>query len=592
VPRPDVVEFVDGRFERPNTRRSEIVLRWCRARDGQLYLREHLDYDDSVFDERLCGYLPLTKLPEPPEIRDLDDFRRALEERFDAHPLANQLPSTLDLVLPALDRCDALDVVRVSARYSCVVGVARGFGKALGSLAGGPFRGDHEPVELRRLARACLVMTLGVLDCHGSYGPWEHWAKELFDELPRYPSGKHASHDGGQHDEVCLEYDRLLVEYLRAIAELVGRALELPAEKLDARSEHITLPTAVRTSDEALRNLEEKFRGTDWFWQAGVLSALPELHGQPLAALAPSLSRLFSGESPVPLPEGAHFTSEGLAEGSIVKHLLVAVVASDLDLADDIRAAAEQRAADEAERAEERRRFEAEQAADPTRNLPVWLRVVPVGYWLALGALVLAAVVMCSVGTSRRASPGCSETPVSMRDHAKRIFAGVEARYGAPVAERSGRIRVYDGASDGGRVLPRFELAVDDVDSNPCDWSMRVAARVRDAGPAAAGLVAALDTPEVRRSFERQGFFEGRDDGSIWLVKLERLRTTPAESPSWLDDDLDLADQWARDWMAQVEAHSSADAALPTTMQFRPGHDPKSVLERSQRFLDEAGAKN
>ncbi|MFO0565260.1 MAG: hypothetical protein U0263_06335 [Polyangiaceae bacterium] len=588
--RPEIAEFVPGTFDRPNTRKTELCLRWCRGRDGVFYLREHLDYDDSPFDERSCGYLPLGELPELPAVSNPEELRRALAARFDVHPLANQLPSTVGVISRALLHVPPLDVVRISARYLCVAGVARGFGKALAGLSGGAFRGEGEPVELRRLARACLVMMLGVLDCHGSYGPWEHWASELRDELPRYPEGKHAGHDGGQHDEVCLKYDELLSDYLAEVAELVPDVLELAPEKLDARSRHIALPKDVWSPEEALAHVHTALQKDLWLWQGELITALRELHGQPLRAIAPTLSALFSGESPVPLPEGSRVDAEGLAEGTVVKGLLATVIASDLDLADEIRAAAEKQAREEAERAELHRRRLEERRDEPPRPFLPRLPPLTVAQWLALAALVVAVVVMCSRAPSHRVS-ACGETAESMRARAERVLASVDVARGPPTLGPAG-VRSYAGAERGEQQLPRFELRLDDFDRNPCAWALRVSAHLADRGDGAGQLVALLDEPEVRRAFERRGYFEAREDGSVWLVTLESLRTASVDSSRWLDDHLELSSIWANDWLLRVEEHSKHDAGLPPTMQFRKGHEPERVLERTREFLREAGVSD
>lgn len=379
VHRPKLTRLVPGELTRYNTRKSEIVLRWGTEDDGRtLWLREHLDYEDGAFEERLCGYLPLVELPDPPDVKGLGDLERALRTRFDAHPLANQLPGVVELVERVLPDSDPLEAARACARNACTAGVARAFAFALGGGSGGPFRSGIEPVELRRLARACLVMQLTDLSCHLGSSPSEYWARELLDELPVYPAGKHALHDGGNHDEVCLEYDRLLVAYLREARSAVDRALALPPEKLDARSQQLSLPSAVFTSEEAIAQVTGAIADSSLYLKLET----EELHGQPLSEIAPLLAKLLSGCPPVP-PREASLVDD-LATGYEILRLLDAVAWSDLDLAAEIRAAAEKRAKDEAESAARLEAIRLEHRAGSAKG----------GRALPLVVLALALVVL------------------------------------------------------------------------------------------------------------------------------------------------------------------------------------------------------
>lgn len=392
--RVTLTERVPGSFSRPNTRKTEICLLWgLGAGERTLYLREHLDYDDSPFDERLCGYLPLVELPELAAPTTLEELREALEERFDAHPLANQLPECTAIVEHALSHCDPLDVVRVSARFLCPAGVARGFAAALAGSGQGPFRSAIEPIEIKRLARACMVLQLGLLDLHGSYGPWAYWAEELLEKLPAYPEGKHASHDGGQHDAVCLEYDRLLSVYLREAALAIERALALEPEKLDARSKHLSLPTDVWTAEQAVAKVHQAFFSERFFWESDLADSLEELVGQPFTVVRPVVSGMLAGKIPVSLPEGSRVKPEVLSAGRIILYLLRALWAADLDLRDEIASERDKKAQQEAERAAREAELREKYPAEPSSPRPPRLRDGSALVAIAIGLLLLGAAL-------------------------------------------------------------------------------------------------------------------------------------------------------------------------------------------------------
>lgn len=182
---PRLTRFVPGSFSVPNTRRSELYLEWGAEDDERrLWLREHLDHD-APSGPPSYGYIELVELPEHPHVRSLVDLEAALAARFEAHPLANQLPGATALVESALaGSTSPLEAAPIAARYLCPAGVARGLGAALGRLEGSAFRqpGDVGGAELRAFAPICEVLQLGVLECAAGSGDV---VRALLGDVPR-----------------------------------------------------------------------------------------------------------------------------------------------------------------------------------------------------------------------------------------------------------------------------------------------------------------------------------------------------------------------------------------------------------------------
>lgn len=219
--------------------------------------------------------------------------------------------------------------------------------------------------------------------------------------------------------------------------------------------------------------------------------------------------------------------------------------------------------------------------------------------WLGLAGLValIVGIEWCETAAITKvahdAVTGCSENQASMTARADAIFAKAEERYGPPTKRlRNGDEVWYERVSGADKSFGRFELSLNDHSDDPCYWEMSVAAYVTDAGAEAQALALHLDSYEVRRIYERVGRFVARQDGSIWLVKSEPLRTTHAASFFWLEDHLDLADHWGRVWMPEVRENRGKDAGARRESQWRPGRDPKSVLDGVEAFLRDAGVRD
>ena len=228
----------------------------------------------------------------------------------------------------------------------------------------------------------------------------------------------------------------------------------------------------------------------------------------------------------------------------------------------------------------------------------LWVKLVTKGRWGWLGIAGLVVVVgvieYCGTqvvtGVVHDAVTGCSESESSMTERANAVFSAIPERYGPPTrTERNGDKLVYESTRLADRTLGRFEVELEDS-GDPCYWKIRIRAHVTDEEDEPRKLLATLDDFDVRRSYERRGFFFARDDGSIWLTTHESLRTTHASSFYWLDDYLDLADYWSRVWMPEVRAIAKG-GAKPKQIFWRPGKDPESVIEGVEEFLRDAGVR-
>lgn len=380
--RPTIAHWVPGELTRPNSHQSELCLDWGVEADGRrLWLRNYLDFDDSITPEQAKDYLPLAELPALPMVATAAELEALLRQRFEAHPLANQLYPVVELVDRVLIDVPPLEVARASARYLCVGGVARALGRALAGTGGGAFRSREDIREIRRVARASLLLELGALACLPPGRAERERALALLDHVPEYPDGKHSGHDGGNHDDVCLEYDRILCEYLRGVSSCVDRALALPGERLDQVPDPY-VPSRVFTPEQALAAVAESPATRPWRYEALELGfALVELCGQPLEAVRPVLAAALSGESPVAPAEHVRITPEGLADPHTVRTMLRVLLATDLDLTEQIAERARQKA--EVERLRAEARAEVETRSAPRRSWS-WVEVALIGALLVV----------------------------------------------------------------------------------------------------------------------------------------------------------------------------------------------------------------
>ena len=210
------------------------------------------------------------------------------------------------------------------------------------------------------------------------------------------------------------------------------------------------------------------------------------------------------------------------------------------------------------------------------------------GGWLAvIGAVVgLAALAYCEQRTVETvvhdAVTGCSENAESQSARAARVFAAVVERWGKPVREARGGDELFFRE-------PRFELSLDDSPSDPCHWVVHAIAHAGEHGGEPAKLQALLDDPKIGRRYERSGIWIARQDGSLWLMKTQSLRQLQPSSLFWLEDHLAVAEAWSGGWLDEVREIGAGRRPPPPETVYRPGKDPKAVLEGVERFLRDAG---
>jgi hypothetical protein len=74
-------------------------------------------------------------------------------------------------------------------------------------------------------------------------------------------------------------------------------------------------------------------------------------------------------------------------------------------------------------------------------------------------------------------------------------------------------------------------------------------------------------------------------------MKSVDLRKEDAPSLFWLENHLGVAEAWAGGWLDEVSEIAAGRAPPPRVHVYRPGHDPKTVLENVERFLNDAGVR-
>jgi hypothetical protein len=327
----NLTEFlvVRGDFTIPNTRKSEIELRWASDRQEQrFYLIEATDHEDYPMDSSaiLLGELP-TQDQNPTTVQALEQWFAA---RDAVHPLANRLPSTVGVTERALAAgVDPYDVARLCARYGCFVGVARAIAKVLNT---GP-----EGEELAKLKHVALAATSAEALCLPGFAPYGYSdfgkkAQAMFGEpLPSLLS-KLSYHDGGEHEAVCKGYNQQVVAYMRAASSVVARVFDAPPAFLRTQIyPKLTARTVVLSAEQIEQRMHNKGPEIEG------LSA-SNIHGleyQPFARIAPLVAEVFSGGS------------EELTESRFVSGLR-ALATSDHDVVDELKVVVEREAAEEA----------------------------------------------------------------------------------------------------------------------------------------------------------------------------------------------------------------------------------------------------
>lgn len=401
---PSTAEEVPGALCRPNSHRTDLLIAWLVDEPSRsVWLADWID-DDRVGPAGDRAYQMLdTLLPEPPArpIATAEALHLALEGRFTAHPLANQVSSAVTYAEEALAAgVDAGEVMRVALRWACPGGVGRALGAALSR--GGD--NTHEDLaSLRRLARACLVLELTTLDAQGSsdrphVGAATHALLLDAPEVP-YPEGKHPRHDGCEQRGVALEYDRLSTLYYRRAQSFAEHVLALPNERFDTPYAYRP-PVRLLSSEAAIRAVHLALEGrSESAVKFALRSAMDGLRGQSYAAIRPTLVWLLSAIAPI---EESFHARNALArvasEGKIVCCALQVFLETDQDLEAVARAREEARACAEAEREAGRRA--AEEAAEKRLDRRVvnalrWVLqrgIARVGLLVFLGVLLLLAL--------------------------------------------------------------------------------------------------------------------------------------------------------------------------------------------------------
>lgn len=218
----------------------------------------------------------------------------------------------------------------------------------------------------------------------------------------------------------------------------------------------------------------------------------------------------------------------------------------------------------------------------------------PVG-WLGLAALATVAIGIgyCEYGAAetvvRAAVMGCADGTTVAADRAARVFQRVIAVYGEPTREEDrGNTLYFEAPRSADAAVSPFWLRLSD-DADPCHWSLSVQVRVAPPGPDDATLVQAIDRdPAVRRGFESRGRWYANDEG-LFLARTHPVRELQGASLYWLEDHLDLASHWATTWLDEVREIQAGRAQAPGETRYRPGKDPKSILDSANRLLAEAG---
>jgi hypothetical protein len=221
----ELTNYVPGSVYQYISRKAENLLQWVsNAEEEGLWLRHRMVWDDRPAYPEDIEFI--TGLPALAEISGslegmVARLRDALEARFDAHPLANQLPHARVLVDAALEAGAApLEVAKVAARTGALAGVPRAIGWALRP----PFEAQRSR-EIQRVATAAIVLELAQLR---SWGEFRSGPDDLVERLgqPRieHPaSGVRAAMEGGMRCEPA--FDLCLRETIRESVRLFDRVL-------------------------------------------------------------------------------------------------------------------------------------------------------------------------------------------------------------------------------------------------------------------------------------------------------------------------------------------------------------------------------
>lgn len=212
-------------------------------------------------------------------------LQKTLASRYEAHPLANQLPGALLLVAKVLEGgANPLEVVRSSARYACPGGVCRAFGYLL----------TQDPpcdlVTLRRYATACLLLRFNTVAAHSDGNVIaESYEREIVGSDFALPEGFTFS---GLNSEIGptrspeSAFNERLCSALRAAKTLVPQAIERLGTKA-VLPPALPGPEPALTAEQAIENVAASFDGGFFLSKLGW--EVKSLAYQPLEVVAPLL---------------------------------------------------------------------------------------------------------------------------------------------------------------------------------------------------------------------------------------------------------------------------------------------------------------
>jgi hypothetical protein len=232
-------------------------------------------------------------------------------------------------------------------------------------------------------------------------------------------------------------------------------------------------------------------------------------------------------------------------------------------------------------------------------------RLIPEELWRKLfargpilGLVAFAAIAATIAYCETRAAEvvvkavvtGCVDGVDVAVKRSERLFGAVIASHGPPAREEDGGNSLFfENPTSDGRALPSFWLRLYD-DGDPCYWAISVSARIAPPSPNADGLAEALNGYALRGKWESPGRWFANDEG-LWIWRRFDLRKIHADA-WWVEDLLDLGAFWSSEWLAEAREVVAGRAEAPREMRWRPGRDPKTVLENAQRFLAEAGVRS